>query len=370
MKTRFRISLVVAAAACAVGFSEKAQAQCDFGHGGGYGYGSSRGYYSEYQGGYDRHYQTPSRHYYRDDYECDYRERRYSRVDEYDRREIYDDRTLYSERRIIRVIPDRSAVTRAVPETSVTSREVVRERAPQVAPAARETPATTPTAPRQSTRDSGKSPVSENPVSPYLNDDSQSRKPKTEPTGPIETFKLDLPKPAPRDQRSEERIPAPPIPKAPKTPAAGNAQRSVATSQKFPIDMVIANSDDEFTTIREVIGKNQAVLIDFWASWCGPCIQSMPVLKQRAEGLKDIGVVVAGMNVESDVAVAKQIQTKHRMDNVDWLVEPKSMPFSETFNIKSIPQVLLVDSKGTVLFQGYPSDEKLETALDQLAANN
>ncbi len=208
-------------------------------------------------------------------------------------------------------------------------------------------------------------------VSPYQNNSPKAEQtPPAPQKTPARSFDLQLPNQAPRDLRKMDRI-SPPDPVNPPK-AVGNSNNSssnvAATAAKFPLDMVIANSDDEFTTVREVIGDNEAILIDFWASWCAPCIESMPELKRRSEVLAEYGIVVAGMNVEGDITKANQTRQRYGMQSVAWLVEPESMPFSNQFKINSIPQVMLISRDGDVIFQGYPNDRTLEAALEDLVA--
>ncbi len=87
--------------------------------------------------------------------------------------------------------------------------------------------------------------------------------------------------------------------------------RTQAKMAKVTIDMKkpITNSNAEATTLADVLGKNKAVLLDFWASWCGPCMNLMPELRKKAEYLGKSGIAVAGMNTESSEAIADKVRT-------------------------------------------------------------
>lgn len=132
----------------------------------------------------------------------------------------------------------------------------------------------------------------------------------------------------------------------------------------FPIDTIIKDSDGKETSIKELMKENKAVLLDFYASWCGPCMNLMPNLKEKAVKFKEKGVIVAGINT---VGAEDAIKVKEKFEiNFTWLVEPEGRPFSTLLEINSIPRMILVDKNGTVLFNGHPEDEKLIEKINKL----
>lgn len=131
---------------------------------------------------------------------------------------------------------------------------------------------------------------------------------------------------------------------------------------KVPMDLEVTRSNGEKTSLASLVKGQKALFVDFWASWCGPCMANMPKLKTMAVDLKKRGVTVIGMNTE-DMATAAQIG-KEQSIAFDWLVEPENRPFSQMLNIDSIPRAIIISPEGKVLYNGHPADaEAIEAAF-------
>jgi thiol-disulfide isomerase/thioredoxin len=148
------------------------------------------------------------------------------------------------------------------------------------------------------------------------------------------------------------------------------AQKAMMDGLRLPLDLAIQSVDGSTTTLGEMVSGQKAVLLDFWASWCGPCIALMPELKKKAKVLPSQGVFVAGMNTDSSdqMRLAREVQEKHGMD-MPWLIEPASSPFSTALMINSIPRMILVGAEGNVLFNGHPMDPELTATLASMGVS-
>ncbi len=132
----------------------------------------------------------------------------------------------------------------------------------------------------------------------------------------------------------------------------------------MPMDTVLTTSQGKQTTLSELVTDKKGLLLDFWATWCAPCIALMPELIHKAETLKSQGIVVAGMNTETEDKA--ESFRKARDINFDWLVEPEGSPFQQLLQIDSIPRMVLVSPQGKVLYNGHPMDPALIEALNKL----
>jgi thiol-disulfide isomerase/thioredoxin len=94
-------------------------------------------------------------------------------------------------------------------------------------------------------------------------------------------------------------------------------------------------------------------MINFWASWCGPCRQEMPLLDELYTQYQPLGFTILGVNVEENSSKAKQL-LKESPVNFPILFDNKS-EVSKLYKVVAMPSTVLVDRDGNVryLHQGY-----------------
>lgn len=104
--------------------------------------------------------------------------------------------------------------------------------------------------------------------------------------------------------------------------------------------------------------KGQVVMINFWATWCGPCRKEMPLLEQIQKKYAPLGFTMLGVNVEEDTT-----QMEAFLGDVPVtfpvLLDPANQ-VSKLYDVAAMPSTVIVDRKGNVRFihQGYqPGDE-------------
>jgi thiol-disulfide isomerase/thioredoxin len=113
--------------------------------------------------------------------------------------------------------------------------------------------------------------------------------------------------------------------------------------------------------------KGQVVLINFWASWCGPCRQEMPVLEQLYKKYKGAGFTLLGVNVEPKSADAEGF-LKATPVSFPILFDPDSK-VSRLYEVSGMPSTVILDRTGKVRYihHGYKPGEESEY-LDQIRA--
>jgi thiol-disulfide isomerase/thioredoxin len=92
--------------------------------------------------------------------------------------------------------------------------------------------------------------------------------------------------------------------------------------------------------------KGQVVYVDFWASWCGPCVQSFPYMNTLNHDLKEQGLQVLGINLDENAEDAHDF-VSHTPP--EFLVAADSNGnCAKEFGVKAMPSTFLVDRKGVI----------------------
>ncbi|TAE70254.1 MAG: TlpA family protein disulfide reductase [Bacteroidetes bacterium] len=137
-----------------------------------------------------------------------------------------------------------------------------------------------------------------------------------------------------------------------------------AVAQTEVADIKLPNEKNRVTSISELRGK--VVLIDFWASWCGPCIRSFPKVKALYDTYKSKGFEVVGVSVDDNQkawlkAIAEnQLPWKHMID--------AKGEVASKWDINFIPQTFLLNKKGELIGKNL-SHTDLEQAINQALTN-
>lgn len=106
--------------------------------------------------------------------------------------------------------------------------------------------------------------------------------------------------------------------------------------------------------------KDQVVMINFWASWCGPCRQEMPYLNKLYDTYKKAGFVLLGVNLDEDVAAAKKFLDKTPV-TFPVLLDPTGK-VADQFKNQAMPSSYFIDREGNLayLHQGYRPGEEAQ----------
>ena len=109
--------------------------------------------------------------------------------------------------------------------------------------------------------------------------------------------------------------------------------------------------------------RGEVIMLNFWASWCGPCRQEMPELDELHAKYHGLGFSVFGINVDAERSMADKVLAEIPVDFP--ILFDTDNQVSELYNVDAMPMTVLVDRDGTIrhLHRGYkPGYEDLYDA--------
>ena len=125
--------------------------------------------------------------------------------------------------------------------------------------------------------------------------------------------------------------------------------------------------DGSELSIMSEVRKNKVTIIDFWASWCGPCRQEMPFMIELYNQYKDKGLGIVGISLDQDHDAWQNATTKlgitwpQMSDLKGW-----ENAAARHFNITSIPHTIIVDQNGKILRRGLRGEQLAALIAEQL----
>jgi thiol-disulfide isomerase/thioredoxin len=154
-------------------------------------------------------------------------------------------------------------------------------------------------------------------------------------------------------------------PAAPEEEAAGAGPMANTAAPAFTLPLL---GGSQFSLAEH---KGKVVMLDFWATWCGPCIRALPTVTKVTGEYAPKGVVFAAVNLQEDA------------DKVSGFMENKSWDFTvaldsdgsvaDQFGVSAIPHSVIIDKKGVIRyvhvgFDPRTGEEELRKELEALLA--
>lgn len=133
---------------------------------------------------------------------------------------------------------------------------------------------------------------------------------------------------------------------------------SAVTVGSIAPDFSAPSPEGKMISLKESMGK--VTIIDFWASWCGPCRQENPNVVALYNELHDKGLNIIGVSLDKEGdtqkwkdAIAKDGLTWNQISNLKFWKEP----IAEQYNVKSIPATFILDASGKIVAKDLRGEE-------------
>ncbi|MEJ5995921.1 TlpA disulfide reductase family protein [Pedobacter sp. Du54] len=158
-------------------------------------------------------------------------------------------------------------------------------------------------------------------------------------------------------------------------------QRNTAKIYKIEVaKKMIENTEAPNFTLSDLNGKlaslidfkGKVVVLDFWATWCAPCIAAMPAMKKMMEHHPEVVFLfIATQEIGADAEARVKAYVKQNNFPIHVLIDkpnpknPKIFPVVAAYNVKGIPAKMVIDKKGNLRFatEGFSTDSELINEL-------
>jgi peroxiredoxin len=140
--------------------------------------------------------------------------------------------------------------------------------------------------------------------------------------------------------------------------AAGPAERPYAVAPDF------VRTDLSGRPLRLTQFRGRVVLLNFWATWCGPCVEEIPTFSRWQRQFGDGGLQVIGVSMDDDEADVKRFVAKH---GVAYPILMGDAKLGELFGgVFGLPQSFLIDARGRMVYRSV-GESNIETLRSKIA---
>jgi len=143
---------------------------------------------------------------------------------------------------------------------------------------------------------------------------------------------------------------------------------SVGADKKAP-EFTLPNLDGDDVTLSELL-EDGPVIVDFWATWCKPCIKAFPDLQEIFDKYKNCGLKVVAISIDGPKSMSRVGSLiKSKGNTFEVLLDP-GQKVARKFHVTSVPRTVLVRTDGTIAYAvtGYrpKNHEELDAAVAKL----
>jgi thiol-disulfide isomerase/thioredoxin len=138
--------------------------------------------------------------------------------------------------------------------------------------------------------------------------------------------------------------------------------RNLSIGKSAP-EVTSRDLDEKPTKLAELKGK--VVVLDIWATWCGPCRAMIPHEREMVEKLKDKPFALVSVSADDKLETLKEFLEKEKMPWTHWWEGRREGGILHDWNVKSFPTIYVLDAKGVIRHKGLRG-KQLEDAVEKL----
>ena len=145
--------------------------------------------------------------------------------------------------------------------------------------------------------------------------------------------------------------------------------RLYANENNFSDDLTLLTTTGMTTTLKEIIAANEGkvLYVDFWASWCAPCMAEMPASKRLRKDYQNKNVVFVYLAFNDKEQAWRKAIPKAELEhvgNVYLVSNPQTSTFVDELRLESIPRYLIFDKTGRLINMNAPRPESNEIRIE------
>ena len=146
-------------------------------------------------------------------------------------------------------------------------------------------------------------------------------------------------------------------------PNSARADEAIRVAPDFTVRSLDGTRDIKLSNYR-----GHVVYLDFWASWCGPCRKSMPVMETFSQRYGDKGLVVLAVSVDEELQQAREFAGRWTLSYE--LAHSADGKVAEAYSLGGMPSSFIIDTDGRIIYQhlGFNNKdiEKIEAKLNSV----